>query len=812
MKVSEVAKELNTSSSFILETLRSLKLKAKGADQELNKVVVSVIKTQLKNKTLPPPEKEEDPVVKAEHKKTTTKKRIKEETKATDADETPVVKKRGRPRKNNVPEETVDPTKPKDEAVEAKKVKEEFKSADAESTSKKKKVTQAQSAQKTSPSKTTSPKAARVKKAKEPIITLKPLGRKRRKTAPREDKKGHVDTKEKPGKEQFKTGSLSAFAHQEQKLAEDSQAKEALKDLEIKVPITVKDLSARLQQKPSMLLKMLMQFGVFAHINQSMDGEIVSKLACEFGYNFIKIKTQEEQLIDSHRVEEEDESLLMPRGPVITFMGHVDHGKTSLLDRIRKSKIVDAEYGGITQHMGAYSVVTPKGRITLLDTPGHEAFTAMRSRSAHITDLVILVVAADEGIRPQTKEAINHARAADVPIVVALNKIDKKNIDPERVKKELAEIDLNPEEWGGSTIVVPVSAMTGQGIDQLLEMVILESELLELKANPNKKASGIVVEAHLSQGRGTVSSLIVQSGTLVENDYIVAGAYYGKVKAMFDDHQRPVRQAGPMMPVEILGLPHVPEAGESFYVVENERQAREISYKRRDELNNKRLSSGQKITLEDLYSHIQEGSIKALNVIMKADVQGSLEALKDSLDKINSDKVKIKFIHLGVGEVNLSDVLLAVASKAVIIAFHVGVELRAKEELEHEPVDVRQYRIIYDAVNDIRDALEGLLEAKKIKKYTSRIEVRQVFKLSKQGIVAGCYVQKGKVVRKSKVDIKRNDEIAYTGFIGSLKRFKDDVKEVSEGMECGVVLNNFNDYQVGDIIEVFEEQTIAQTL
>jgi translation initiation factor IF-2 len=810
MKVLEVAKELNTSSAFILETLRSLKLKAKGADQELNKVVISVLKTQLKNKTLPPPDKEEEVDAKAEPKKKTTRKRTKKVA-TTETEAEPVVKKRGRPRKKKVGEEAAAEEKPAQGTAEAKDAQKEDQDAAPAAKPKKKRVSKTETTKKAGSSKTATSKTTRVKKTKEPVITLKPLGRKRRKTAPKDDRKGHVETKEDKA-DQWKADAASTAQISEQKRPEETLTKEDLQDIEIKVPITVKDLSAKLQQKPSILLKMLMKFGVFAHINQSMDGEIVSRLASEFGYNFVKIKTQEEQLIESHREEEEDESLLMSRGPVITFMGHVDHGKTSLLDRIRKSKIVDEEHGGITQHMGAYSVTTPKGRITLLDTPGHEAFTAMRSRSAHITDLVILVVAADEGIRPQTKEAVDHARAADVPIVVAMNKMDKRNIDPDRVKKELAELDLNPEEWGGSTIVVPVSAMTGEGIDQLLEMVMLESELLELKANPNKRASGIVVEAHLSQGRGTVTSLIVQSGTLVENDYIVAGPYYGKIKAMFDDHQRPIKKAGPTMPVEILGLPHVPEAGESFYVVENERQARDISYKRRDELKNKRLTSGQKITLEDLYSHIQEGNIKALNVIMKADVQGSLEALKDSLDKINSDKVKIKFIHLGVGEVNLSDVLLAVASKAVIIAFHVGVEPRAKEELENEPVDVRQYRIIYDAVNDIRNALEGLLEAKKVKKYTSRIEVRQVFKLSKQGIVAGCYVQKGKVVRKSKVDIKRNDEIVYTGFIGSLKRFKDDVKEVSEGMECGIVLNNFNDYQVGDIVEVFEEQTIAQTL
>ena len=436
----------------------------------------------------------------------------------------------------------------------------------------------------------------------------------------------------------------------------------------------------------------------------------------------------------------------------------------------------------------------------------------MRARGAHITDIVVLVVAADEGVKPQTEEAIDHARAANVPIVVALNKIDRRNADVDKVKQELAKHDLNAEDWGGSTIVCGVSAITGEGVDKLLEMILLESEMLELKANPNKRASGIVVEAHLSRGKGAVATLIVQSGTLCHNDIFVVGPYYGKIKAMFDDWEKPITEAGPSKPVEIMGLPGVPEAGEMFYVVESEKQAKQIAYSRREKLDDERLRSQNKITLEDLYSKIQEGTIKELNVILKADVQGSLEALKDSLQKIPSNEVKVKFIHTGVGDVNASDVILANASDAIIIAFHVGVGPRASEELGKHMVDVRKYRIIYDAVNDVRKALEGLLEPKLKKKFLSRIEVRQVFKLSKAGIIAGCFVLKGKVTRKVKVDVVRNGEVVHTGQITTLKRFKDDVREVSEGFECGISVDKYTGYEAGDIFEAYEIETIARTL
>jgi translation initiation factor IF-2 len=585
-----------------------------------------------------------------------------------------------------------------------------------------------------------------------------------------------------------------------------------LVDIALAIPISVKDFAVRVNQKMNVVLKKLLNMGVFANINQNLGEELVGKLANAFGYNVIKSKTQEEVLIDVHQHQKDDPALLKPRAPVVTFMGHVDHGKTSLLDRIRCAKVADSEHGGITQHIGAYSVKSSGGNITFLDTPGHEAFTAMRARGAHITDLVVLVVAADDGVMPQTQEAIDHARAANVPIVVALNKIDKKSADPDRVKKQLADLDLMSEDWGGKVGVVGVSAVTGQGINNLLERILLEAEILELRANPDKKALGIVIEAHMSKGKGAMATLIVQSGTLRESDAIVIGPLHGKVKAMFDDNGRPVRDAGPSMPVEILGLSEVAAAGEIFYAVEDEKKAKEIAENRQEKIKNEKLSGTAKISLEELYSQIQQGEIKELRVVIKADVQGSLEALKESLGKIPSDEVKLRFIHSAVGDVNASDVVLANASNAIIIAFNVGVDVKARQELENNPVDVREYRIIYDAVEDLRKALEGLLAPKLKRHFVGRAEVRNIFKLSKSGIVAGCYIQKGKIRNKIQAEVLRNGQVVHTSHISTLKRFKDDVKEVTEGFECGLTVSNFDDIAVGDVIETFDIESIARRL
>ena len=790
MKVSDLAQELNTTSETILATLKSLKLKAKDSQQELNAAVISVLKSELlRAKKIPAPAAVTAPI-------------------KTDADA------QG---KDTVEKKPSARTKPKSTADQAEKTKVASKTPAA--------------AVETPPAASKIPPKSKPRISKESFVILKPLIRKKRKPVggAREEHPSEVPVSAVPQSIDGKV-SVEAASSQEVKsavsvespvlpaaaveLSEEMTATgEKLAELEVRIPITVKEFSAKIQQKPSIVLKELMRMGLLAHINQSLDGgELINKLARHFGYALTKIRTQEEQIIETHKKEEENPELLTQRAPVITFMGHVDHGKTSLLDRIRKTKVTDTEHGGITQHIGSYSVQLPKGRITFLDTPGHEAFTAMRARGAHITDIVVLVVAADEGVMPQTEEAIDHARAANVPIVVALNKMDRKNADPDLVKKQLSERGLMPEEWGGKTVVVGVSALTGDGVDQLLELILLEAELLELKANTQKKASGIVVEAHLSQGKGAVTTLIVQSGTLREGDILVAGSSHGKVKAMMDDRGRAVKEAGPSMPIELLGLPEVPGAGEMFYVVDDEKQAREITSRRQEQGESKRLQATHRVTLEDLYSRVKNGEIKELNVILKADVQGSLEALKDSLEKIPSDKVKIKFIHMGVGDVSASDVLLAVVSKAIIIAFHIEIGPRAKEALDKEPVDVRQYRIIYDAVNDVRKALEGLLEAKTKKKPLGQVEIRQVFKLSKHGIVAGCYVTKGKVKRKDPVDILRNGEMIYSGTISSLKRFKDDVREVTDGMECGISFEGFDQFQSGDIIQAYEIERIAQTL
>jgi len=634
----------------------------------------------------------------------------------------------------------------------------------------------------------------------EPFIAVKPLAKKRKRSF--EDAAGGFR-----GRDHKPSASIAGA------VVPEAQPAGPLLDIELPIPISVKDFAVRINQKMNVVLKKLLNMGVFANINQNLGDELVGKLAISFGFNVIKSKTQEEELIDVHQQQKDDPASLKPRAPVVTFMGHVDHGKTSLLDRIRSAKVADSEHGGITQHIGAYSVRSANGgNITFLDTPGHEAFTAMRARGAHVTDVVVLVVAADDGVMPQTQEAIDHARAANVPIVVALNKIDKKSADPDRVKKQLAELDLMSEDWGGKVGVVGVSALTGQGIDDLLERILLEAEILELRANPDKKALGIVIEAHMSKGKGAIASLIVQSGTLREGDAIVIGPLHGKVKALFDDHGRPVKEAGPSMPVEILGLAEVAAAGEIFYAVESEKRAKEIAEVRQEKLKNEKLSGTAKVSLEELYSQIQQGEIKELRVVIKGDVQGSLEALKESLGKIPSDEVKLRFIHVAVGDVNASDVVLAHASNAIIIAFHVGIDTKARQELEKNPVDVREYRIIYDAVEDLRKALEGLLAPKLKRHFVGRAEVRNVFKLSRSGIVAGCYIQKGKIRNKIQAEVLRNGDVVHSGHISTLKRFKDDVKEVTEGFECGITVSHFDTIAVGDIIEAYDVESIARRL
>ena len=583
-----------------------------------------------------------------------------------------------------------------------------------------------------------------------------------------------------------------------------------LKVLKIDLPITVKDLAVKLQTKPNELIKRLLGKGILVTINKTLNEETTYSISEDFGYRIERLPTQEEALLEEY--EKELPEKLKPRAPIVTFMGHVDHGKTSLLDMIRKTKVVDEEAGGITQHIGAYKVELPKGNVTFLDTPGHVAFTAMRARGANVTDVVVLVVAADDGIMPQTLEAIDHARAANVPIVVAINKIDKQNISIDKIKRQLSEANLASEDWGGKTITVGVSAKTGEGIDQLLEMLLLEAELLELKANPDRPASGVVVEAELSKGKGPVARVLVLSGTLKVGDMLVVGLNCGRIKAMLDDKGRRVKDVGPSNPVEILGLSGLPLAGEKFYVVSDEKKAKDIVSIRRLNADKKKLDAkGHKITLEDLYTRIKEGKIKELRLILKADVAGSLEAIKDSLEKLSTSEVRLSVIHAQVGNINESDIMLASASNAVILGFHVDVTPNAKALSRQEGVDVRLYNIIYEAVNDVKAAMEGMLEPIIEESFLGRAEVRQVFRVSKVGVVAGCFILKGKIPRDSVCKIMRSKEVIFKGKIASLKHFKDDIKEAKEGFECGISFS-FNDIKKADIIEAVEIKKVARRL
>ncbi len=623
--------------------------------------------------------------------------------------------------------------------------------------------------------------------------------------------------------ERFKTEESSAVvAHKEEAAPLEEIPVEApgeapvkeLKPLEVNVPITIKDLALKLQVKPGDLIKYLMtKFKLFVNINQGLNEDIVQEILNEYGYELVRPPSLEEVVIKSRK--DLPQGSLKARSPIVTFMGHVDHGKTSLLDVIRRTKVVESEHGGITQHIGAYKVYLPKGSITFLDTPGHEAFTAMRARGATVTDIVVLVVAADDGVMPQTVEAIDHAKAAKVPIVVAMNKIDKPQADVDKLKRELNELGLVPEDWGGKTITVGVSAKTGEGIDNLLEMILLEAELLELKSAYDKEATGVVVEAKLSKGKGPVATVLVQDGTLKVGDFVIAGYQSGKVRAMSNDRRQPVDTGGPCDPVEITGLSGVPEAGEKFYVVADEKKAKEIIEKKQDELRRQRLEPNSKRThlhLEDLYRQIKEGAVKELNIILKADVHGSLEAIEESLNKIGTSEVKITVMHKGVGLINSSDVVLATASDAIIIGFHVEPDDLAYQMAQKEDIDIRTYRVIYEIVNDMKAALEGMLAPKIKRVFLGRAEVRKVFNLTKSGVVAGSIVKKGKVTRGSTVALVRNGQSVFEGKIAALKRFKDDVREVNEGFECGISLAGFDDIKEGDFIDSFELEQIARKL
>ena len=588
----------------------------------------------------------------------------------------------------------------------------------------------------------------------------------------------------------------------------EQQRKKA--QLKILVPdeTSVGELAHRMKVNVAQVVAKLMGMGVMASASQNIDFDTAYLIGEEFSVKVERevILTIEDRLIDDTVDAEAD---LQPRDPVVVVMGHVDHGKTSLLDAIRNTSVVAGEAGGITQHIGAYKVKVGEQEITFLDTPGHAAFTQMRARGAAVTDIAILVVAADDGIMPQTVEAINHAKAANIPIIVAINKMDKENADPDRVKQELTEYELVPEEWGGETICVPISALKGDGIDTLLEMVLLVAEVNQYKANPNRLAKGTVIEAYLDKGRGPVSTLLVQNGTLKSGDIIIAGSAVGKIRAMTNDKHVRINEAGPSMPVEIIGLSEVPQAGDPFFVVEDERLAKELAEQRRAEDKLKQQSQ-YTVSLDDLFSRIQEGNMKELNIIVKADVQGSAEAVKSSLEKISNEEVRVRVIHSAVGAINESDVMLANASNAIIVGFNVRPETAARASAEKSEVDIRLYSIIYDCIEEIEAAMKGMLAPKFKEVVLGYAEVRQVFKASGVGTIAGSYVKEGKIVRNASVRLLRDNTVIFTGNLSSLKRFKDDAKEVLENFECGITIENYNDIKEGDIIEAYEMQEIKQ--
>ena len=603
-----------------------------------------------------------------------------------------------------------------------------------------------------------------------------------------------------------------ALPGKEQKKTEITVPRASKRVIKISEVVTVGDLSREMGVKAGDVIKKLMSMGMMATINQVLDADTATLIASEFDHQVENVAFDAESALEVEHHIEEEEAALVPRPPVITIMGHVDHGKTSLLDAIRSANVTAQEHGGITQHIGAYHVQVDGRSVTFLDTPGHEAFTAMRARGAKVTDIVILVVAADDGVMPQTVEAINHARAAEVPIVVAVNKMDRPDADLERVKRGLAEYGLAAEDWGGDTVFAPVSAKTHEGIPHLLEMVLLQADILELKANPGKLARGTIVEAKLDRGRGPVATVLVQEGTLHVGDAFVCGAFYGKVRAMIDDHGRKVDVAPPSFPIEILGLQGVPQAGDAFVAVADESKARQVAEFRQGKQRETELVKSSKVSLEELYDQIKTGDVKELRVVLKADVQGSVEALTEALGRMSSDEVKLRVIHGSVGGITESDILLAAASNAIVIGFNVRPESKGAALAAREGVDVRLYTIIYEVVADIRAAMEGLLEPTFREQVLGRVEIRQTFNIQGVGTIAGCYVTEGKVQRGNLIRLTRDQVVVHEGKLASLKRFKDDVREVGAGYECGLSIEGFQDIKQGDVIEAYDRIPVVRRI
>ena len=577
-------------------------------------------------------------------------------------------------------------------------------------------------------------------------------------------------------------------------------AKAIKRRIKIDEAIVLSELAKRMGIKANEIIQSMMAMGSMATVNQTIDFDTAALIAGEFDYEVERASFEEETLL---KQETDDTGKLAPRPPVVTIMGHVDHGKTSLLDVIRKTRVSETEAGGITQHIGAYHVSTDKGQIAFLDTPGHEAFTAMRARGAQVTDIVVLVVAADDGVMPQTTEAINHSRAAEVPIIVAINKIDKQNAEPDKVKRELAEIGLTPEDWGGDTIFVNVSAKQAEGIDELLEMILLQAEVLEFKANHDKLASGHVVEAQIDSGRGAVATVLVREGTLRTGDPVVCGMHYGRIRAMLDDRGHQLESAGPSIPVEIIGLSGVPMAGDEFMAIKDEKNAKQVSEHRQQKQRSKELAQSSRLSLDKLFERLQEGEVKDLNLIIKADVHGSIEALNDSLTKLSNDEVNVNVVHSASGTIAESDISLATVSDAIIIGFNVRPNPKVQSLANEENVDMRFYNVIYDVIKDVKNAMVGMMASTFVERVMGTAEVREVFQIPKVGNIAGCYVTDGKMERGQNLRLLRDGVVVFEGKNSSLRRFKDDAKEVQAGYECGIGIENFNDIKVGDTIDCF---------
>jgi len=600
----------------------------------------------------------------------------------------------------------------------------------------------------------------------------------------------------------------------EKEIDEEKEEEDETDYVAVNEGITIRELADKMNISSNNIIKEMMQLGIMTNVNYSLDEDEIEILKEELGLEVKltdEVEEEEDTELQLEEIVDRPEDL-EPRPPIVTVMGHVDHGKTTLLDHIRRARVAEGEAGGITQHIGAYQAKYNSNKITFIDTPGHEAFSAMRARGAQLTDIVILVVAADDGIMPQTIEAINHAQAAGIPIIVAINKIDKNNAQPDRVKQELTEHGLVPEEWGGETICVPISALKGENIDELLEMVNLVAELEELQANPNRVADGVIIESELDRGRGPIATVLVKNGTLKIGDYIIAGSITGRVRALLDEHGERVEKADPGTPVIVLGFNDVPSAGDYLRVMEDERKAKELADKRQEKKKEERLQKDTKVSLEDLYRNIQEGEIKELNVIIKADVQGSIAALESSLMNIKSDEVSVNVIHTGVGSINETDVNLASASNAIIIGFNVRPGTNARKAAEKEKVEIKTYRVIYKVIEDIRDAMSGLLEPEYKEIVVGRVEVRDTFKVPDVGIIAGAYVKEGEVNRNDYVRLIRNGVVKHEGNISSLKRFEDDVREVKEGYECGIGIEDYNDVKVDDILEIYRYKEIERSL